>query len=838
MDINTLIKRNKKGEFPEQKTDEWYNTRYNMITASEIASILDCNIYESSYDLLLRKLNPIEKISNYSMDWGNMFEPIAIEFYEFIQKEQIETIGLVTHSKYPWLGASPDGVVLSGKLLEIKCPRIRKIGGQVPLYYWIQMQIQMEVCNINTCDYFECEFYIYKDVYEYNKDTISRDIQNTLNYNGKLYYYKFIDSYMKTIKRDIDWFNSNVGKLQLFYEKMIYYRSLEDGINQLKFDSNKNHKRKRHDSLEELHKSKKTRKIRTYEKNNNNGNNSIIKWDNWVSSTRIRNFMIDDPLIDYLEIYKRHINETYVNTFQSCIMTKGITFEHSIMEILLFKYKKDIVIVANYQQAKSYDKYMETIEHMRKGVPIISQGVLHDYNRKLFGMPDLIVRSDWFNKLFGIKINSTKSGLNKGYHYRIIDIKYTSLILCSNGKYLRNSTKNIYAYKGQLYIYNKILGSIQNYTPKKSYILGKKWSYQKGKETFSGSSFEKLAHINYQNNDKFLRSKTSRAIKWIRKLNKKGHLWSLNPPSVPELKPNMCNNDDKWSDFKKKLAYETNDITELWMCNNINRDIAENSGVKNWRTHKNLTSEMLGIKGDKVSATLQLFIDMNQDSFITEQENEKCIVPDKIKSKKYKWREKNAMEFYVDFETIIPEISNIENVIIFMIGVGVIIDGKWDFKCFIADKLDNDSEKKILNDFHSYIYHISIKSRDIKLFHWGNAENYLYNEAMSRHPKLLNSFKLVTEWCDLLTLFKEEPIICRGMLNFSLKTVVKAFYDNIFIETNYSDSEVANGLNAMVLANECYNNSSKLYIMDEIKKYNEIDCKVMWEILTYLRKHH
>jgi len=696
------------------------------------------------------------------------------------------------------------------------------------------MQIQMEVCNIDTCDYFECEFYMYKDADEYNKDTLSQDIKNTLVYNGKTHYYKFVDSYLKAVNRDKDWFKSNVERLHAFYEKIIYYRSLDNGIKQLKYDSNKNHKRKRQNSLDEMHKSNKTHKS-----SKNDKSSDIIKWDNWVSATRIRNYMIDDPLIDYLEIHKKHINETYVNTFQSCIMLKGVSFEHSIMETLLSKYKKNIVIVANYQQAKSYDKCRETIEHMRKGVPIISQGVLHDYRRKLFGMPDLMVRSDWFNKLFGININSTKSGLSNGYHYRIIDIKYTSLIMCANGKYLRNSTKNIYAYKGQLYIYNKILGSIQNYTPKKAYILGKKWSYQKGQESFSGGSFEKLAHINYQNNDKFVRSKTSRAIKWIRKLNKKGHLWTLDPPSVPELKPNMCNNDNKWVNFKKKLAHNTNDITELWMCNNMNRHIAENFDIKNWRTHKNLTSEMLGIKGDKTAVTLQLFIDMNQDSSITEQENEKLIVPNKIRSNMYKWRKKNVMEFYVDFETIIPEISNIDHVIIFMIGVGVIIDRQWVFKCFIAKRLDHTSEKNILYDFHKYIYSMSIKSHDIKIFHWGNAEKYLYNGAMSRHPKLLNRFSLITNWCDLLTLFKEEPIICRGMLNFSLKTVVKAFYDNMFIETNYGNSEVANGLNAMVLANEYYKTkSSTLYVMDEIKKYNEIDCRVMWEILVYLRKHH
>ena len=118
--VNDLITKENNGEFPKQKTDAWYKLRYNMITASEIASVLDCNIYESSYDLLLRKLKPIEHIYNDVLDWGNMFEPIALDIYKKIKNDTIYQVGLVTHNKYKWLGASPDGIIPIGKLLEIK----------------------------------------------------------------------------------------------------------------------------------------------------------------------------------------------------------------------------------------------------------------------------------------------------------------------------------------------------------------------------------------------------------------------------------------------------------------------------------------------------------------------------------------------------------------------------------------------------------------------------------------------------------------------------------------------------------------------------------------------
>jgi predicted RecB family nuclease len=127
------------------------------------------------------------------------------------------------------------------------------------------------------------------------------------------------------------------------------------------------------------------------------------------------------------------------------------------------------------------------------------------------------------------------------------------------------------------------------------------------------------------------------------------------------------------------------------------------------------------------------------------------------------------------------------------------------------------------------------KKYNKRLWHWGSAEDYLYRNAINRHTCIIKKINILTNWCDMLKLFKTEPIICRGMLNFSLKSVVKAFYDNMFIKTNYS-SEVNNGLQAMVAAYECYkNDNATSYVMNCIKDYNEIDCKVMWEIIEYLR---
>ena len=93
-----LVKRNADGEFYEQRTPLWYSKRSTILTASEIASVLECNVYQSSYELLLKKLNPkIDNLSTQALEWGVKFEPIAEKFYEHLRKEKVFDIGSLEH---------------------------------------------------------------------------------------------------------------------------------------------------------------------------------------------------------------------------------------------------------------------------------------------------------------------------------------------------------------------------------------------------------------------------------------------------------------------------------------------------------------------------------------------------------------------------------------------------------------------------------------------------------------------------------------------------------------------------------------------------------------------
>ena len=147
----------------EQKSPEWYEIRKNMITASDFAQALGDGKFGTIEQFYKKKCIPESDIfvSNPFFKWGNMFEDVALRIYEHVYDTKIYQFGLLKHPRYDFFGASPDGITKDGIMVEIKCPMKRKIiQGDVPKQYYYQIQGQLDVCDLEECDYFECEFSI------------------------------------------------------------------------------------------------------------------------------------------------------------------------------------------------------------------------------------------------------------------------------------------------------------------------------------------------------------------------------------------------------------------------------------------------------------------------------------------------------------------------------------------------------------------------------------------------------------------------------------------------------------------------------------------------------
>ena len=110
----------------EQRSNEWFNARKGMITASRLEDITAAKGFGltaySYLDEILADLwseSSEEGYVNEDMQRGIDLEPIAIERYEYETLNKAEPCGFIKYNDY--FGGSPDGMIGTAGLIEIKC---------------------------------------------------------------------------------------------------------------------------------------------------------------------------------------------------------------------------------------------------------------------------------------------------------------------------------------------------------------------------------------------------------------------------------------------------------------------------------------------------------------------------------------------------------------------------------------------------------------------------------------------------------------------------------------------------------------------------------------------
>jgi len=141
----------------KQHTKLWYSTRNRLITCSDMAAVLGHNPYSSKTDVFKKKTGQGKPFrGNAATRRGTALEPEAIRVYERRTGKTVwpEDIGLMQHRLFPEIGGSPDGVILDGILVEIKCPMTRSIiPGVCPVYYIPQVQVLLEIFDLEVAHF-------------------------------------------------------------------------------------------------------------------------------------------------------------------------------------------------------------------------------------------------------------------------------------------------------------------------------------------------------------------------------------------------------------------------------------------------------------------------------------------------------------------------------------------------------------------------------------------------------------------------------------------------------------------------------------------------------------
>jgi putative phage-type endonuclease len=167
-------------DLPDQRTEEWYKIRDEVLTASSLADAIGEGHFCTKEQLLIQKCGgPRGEVPFEIVEWGVKYEPVATKFYEKINNLTVLEFGLVPHPEFTIFGASPDGICdidspedYIGRMLEIKCPPKRQFTEEVPRHYWMQMQGQLECCDLEECDFLQVKFTEYLSEDEYVEDNI------------------------------------------------------------------------------------------------------------------------------------------------------------------------------------------------------------------------------------------------------------------------------------------------------------------------------------------------------------------------------------------------------------------------------------------------------------------------------------------------------------------------------------------------------------------------------------------------------------------------------------------------------------------------------------------
>ena len=252
----------------EQRSPEWYEARQGLISASDFGQALNKGHYGTQRDFLIKKITGKSKEITFKapLFHGIKFEDVASDIYCKRNRVTMNEFGLLKHPEISYIGASPDGISSNGIMLEIKCPYKRKIDGKILEQYYYQIQGQLEVANLEECDFLECCFNNFRneeeflnDIDELKETGIIISYRNNDEEDYKYYYSNLDDSKEKMIKwkenklsefdiltdfkveywkikkyhcqrvyRDVNFFYEESNDLKTLWEKIEYFRKEEN----------------------------------------------------------------------------------------------------------------------------------------------------------------------------------------------------------------------------------------------------------------------------------------------------------------------------------------------------------------------------------------------------------------------------------------------------------------------------------------------------------------------------------------------------------------------------------------------------------------------------------
>ena len=799
-----------------QRSPEWYSKKTQILTSTQISSVLHLNSHHSYAELLKNQLDitsknepmiltskNIQEID--PLTWGTILEPIAIQHLEQTTQKPVGILGLKIHDTISYLGASPDGVQIVNskpRLIEIKCPKKRQITYRVPIEYWVQVQIGMEVWNVDEALYCEYKFDIT------NESPTTTDLTVTYGQLSKGIYWMYQDSWTYLIHRDREWFNRVRPQIEKFYhlkfdkafqlqvldnKKKPKTKKISNQIKQIKDKQIKDKKRKRNynETNDEENEDYDDEFINKKQKSEKDIVCSKYTIHNRIPINKFSNFLRDDPIIDWLDVHGiAHGYEREKSLFLDYYNQQNLTFKLSKIQELIKLAKEQHV---SYQVLNpSIDNLLEIYKNnlllklpydinlleetqlaMDNNVQMIFMGQIGKEIKEdiyLWDTFDVIIHRDAFEIIFPehefIEAGYLECDELKDMKYIPIKIKLTTLEFLKNSFNLRSKHK-----VDQLKI-----GAITT-----AILMDK---------------YDSMGLIPVHENIKLIKE----GLKWLE---------SIDDVDMDEIYPNMKNHyDSQWAKAKSDIAEKKEELTQINYLTIESREYLHSKGIYKI---SQLNEEM--VKKLKYSGRILPFI------------KNKLYLPPLI------GLPKSDVEVYLDFENC----SSLGGQsIIFLMGILVKYQNKEpEYLPYLVKNLNKQSENEMLKTGLTFLESLG---KNVPVFHWSRAEPNLLKGAGYTIPS--NCYLV-----DLYQHFLNNQASIPGCYSYGLKDVAGCLFKHKKIQSQW-----LNGLDGTTAMTMAWNINHKCEITGEdfnkdprIRKlcdYNYVDCIVLEEIKKLITLSH
>ena len=485
-----------------------------------------------------------------------------------------------------------------------------------------------------------------------------------------------------------------------------------------------------------------------------------------------------------------------------------------------------------------------------------------------------------------------------GWHYRVVDVKFKTWNPVNGNLYSSGKPKGD---RIQLAAYNLGLETMQGYAPPEAYILGRGWKTTSGGGSSGINCFERLGIVDFAGKDIGVLQDASDAADWIREMRTSGFSrlgiiqrglppitlnWTANTPMPTHANLRVDDAKDHWPWDKTvaKIARAQNEISLLPGIRAVQRTTllaGPPALTDGWR---DTNFSLPPIANATKALILQQVFDANRLATPGVLPSRATGVVDP------RFRNRHELEFFVDYEWVqspsLEDFSTFPNAsqgaeLIYMIGCGHSVNGSWStssgFQCFVVADLTQPEEERIFREWFDHMATVRASvlgstsgSPEPPIIHWEDPERSRNKSARSRagdptwwppsSPTQIQIRKGATVppgalpfWDISLRLMKEEPFAVTDAFGGGLKEISEAIEPLSSGSVNlWPPSPIEHGLAALMAPIASWRASITLNtrlpspnqdqfadrMIEYSRVYNKVDCKIMFEILKYLRANH